>query len=177
MLYVAERRPRHRGTDGGWDLPRTQEKQIVRNRDVFYVQRGDSSLRDQSAFGDLSDPEETGRTDTGIKVVNLRPRTGVEEVDSYQNKRAPMMCAIHGHILTLKHSHVAHQVVCLAVAARGSSSKGCLGHKTPEIGYAVGLNINTIKAERGRPWQKIVDERRDHVATGDGHRLGASRRS
>lgn len=78
MLYVAERRPRHRGSDLGWDLPRTQEEQIVRNRDVFDVQRGDSSVRDEGALWDLSDPEEAGRTDARVKVMNLRPRTGVE---------------------------------------------------------------------------------------------------
>lgn len=78
MLYIAERGPRHRGTDRGRDLPGAHKKQIVRNRVVFGVQRGDSSVGDESAVGDLSDPEEAGRTDTGIKVVNLRPRTGVE---------------------------------------------------------------------------------------------------
>ncbi len=138
------------------------------------MQSGDSSVRDESAFGDLRDPEEAGRTDTGIKVVNLRPRTGVEQVHSYQNKCAPMVCAVLGHVLTLKYSHVAHQGICYAVAALGSPRKSCLSRKTPEISDAVGLNINAIK-ERFRPWEKIVDERRDYVATGNGNRFGASR--
>ena len=60
-------------------------------------------------------PEETRRQDAAVEVVHLRPRTGVEEVDSNQCERTVVGLAIDD-ILTLERTDVGFEVVRPAIA-------------------------------------------------------------
>jgi hypothetical protein len=82
------------------------------------VQNGAAAahLEVDGGLPDVERPEEPGWEDAAVQVVQLRPRTGVEQVDSDEPERTPMDGAVHD-VLALEGSEVGFEVVRLAVAA------------------------------------------------------------
>jgi hypothetical protein len=58
-----------------------------------------------------------------IEIVNLRSRTGIEQVNSYEHERSAMVGTIRRNKFTLKDTHVGHYAVVVAVAIGGRPAK------------------------------------------------------
>ena len=69
-----------------------------------------SDILKSSAFRRRRVREETRGQDAAVQVVNLRPRTGVEEVNSYGARTRPVDVAVD-EILTLERADVGLEVV------------------------------------------------------------------
>ena len=67
---------------------RTQERNLVRNGQIGHMDRQSVTSDHNSVVWDLDNPEHTVCRDPWIKIMDLRPRTGVEEVQSYLHERA-----------------------------------------------------------------------------------------
>jgi hypothetical protein len=65
-----------------WQVPDAQERALVVHPEVH------------RAPADVQRPEETRWQDAAVEVVYLRPRTGVEKVDSYQGARRQLLLPV-----------------------------------------------------------------------------------
>ena len=68
--------------------------------------------------GDRCGPEQASLVNPGIEVVQLRPRTGVEDVDSGETERRIANVAVPAHELALHEPHVAGEEGKLDLFAR-----------------------------------------------------------
>jgi hypothetical protein len=67
------------------------------------------------AFADVERPEEPGGQDAAVEVVRLRPRTGVEQVDSNQGERTTVDGPVND-VFPVEGADVRFEVVRPAVA-------------------------------------------------------------
>ena len=84
-----------------------------------------------------------GRAD----VVDLRPRTGDVEVDSYFAERAELMAAVDRDVLTHVNTAVDVHVVMRPVAVHRRSTLEDLRDEALEIGHPIRLGIETVTQE------------------------------
>src|SRR6266436_1324340 len=108
-----------------------------------------------------------------VEIVNLRSRTGIEQVNSYEHERSAMVGTIRRNVFTLEDTHVGGYVVAVAVAVRGRAPQITQGGKSPKIGDAVQFHIQALKPERNRSWREDVGHRR--YAARNRHRVGNPR--
>jgi hypothetical protein len=108
----------------------------------------------------------------GLKSFDLQSRTGIEEIESYQDERATVMRAIRGYVLALHYSHVGEEEVLIGVAACGGAGVVSESCAATEIRYRAGLMIDRFTKE---PREERMDERRKHDAARDWNRLSISR--
>src|SRR4030095_946575 len=96
---------------------RSEELERVDHRQILYVQDGTPAVDPEidRALADVERPEEPGGQDAAVEVVHLRPRTGVEQVDSNQGERT-MMDGPVNDVLPVEGADVRFEVVRLAVA-------------------------------------------------------------
>src|SRR5262249_38211168 len=144
---------------------------------------------DHCVVRDLQQPEQTVWSDPRIEIVHLRPRNGVEEVDSDLHEGAMRQggfclprTSIHDgpHVLALIHADVRADVVELALIVGARARRIPHRYNAFEIGDAVGIRIEAIEpATHAR--KELIDERwardagrndewRKDVATGNGDR-------
>jgi hypothetical protein len=151
---------------------------VVCYHHVLKVELGCPAANGKGAIRNLNDPEEAGRADARVKVVNLVPRTGVKEVNSYFDKGAAVVRTIQRDVLTLVHAYVSLQMVCSASGICCRTCEDCHGDKAAEVGEPIRFYI--LSFEKGvdayRPWHKLMDdpESRDEIAARDWNRLGIS---
>src|SRR5437588_12093705 len=79
----------------------TCEDAVINNVGFGQVYRHFIAIHGDGAVGNLHDPEQPGLPNVAIEIVHLRSRTGIEEVNSYEHKRAHMMTAVGGYVLPL----------------------------------------------------------------------------
>ena len=79
-----------RGSRRGRGVVRPEELERVDDRQVLHVQDGAPvvHLEVDRALADVERPEQSRRQDAAVEIVHLRPRTGVEEVDSDEGERS-----------------------------------------------------------------------------------------
>jgi len=80
----------------------------------------------------------------GADVVNLRPRTGDVEVDSYFAERAELMAAIDCDVLTHVNAAVDVHVVRRAVAVHRRSTLEDLRDEALEVSHPIRLGIEAV---------------------------------
>src|SRR5262249_14615287 len=66
----------------------SEEREVVHHGDVTQMELGGPALDAECVIGEASRPEETRRCNATVEVVNLRARTGLEEIDSYESESA-----------------------------------------------------------------------------------------
>ena len=74
-----------------------------------------ADLEIERRLPEVEGPEEARRQDAAVEVAQLRPRTGVEQVDSYQRERAVMGVAVDD-VIALERANIGLEVVGRAVA-------------------------------------------------------------
>jgi len=95
-----------------------EELEGVDHGQAFHVQHR-SLVADLEVDGSLADvkcPEESGGENAAVEVVQLRPRTGVIEVDSYQRERSAPHRAVDD-VVALEGPDVGLEVVHLSVVS------------------------------------------------------------
>ena len=97
---------------------RPEELEAVDHGKALHVQHRSpvADLEVDGGFADVECPEETGGENAAVEVVQLRPRTGVKEVDSYQRERPAPGGAIDD-VFALEGSDVGLEVVHLSVVS------------------------------------------------------------
>jgi len=109
-----------------------------------------------------------------IEIVDLRSRTGIEEVNSYEHERSAMVGAIRRHVFALKDTHVGGYVVGVAITIRGRSCEVSQCGKATEIGDTVQFHIQPLKPKIDWARGEDVDQRRDIYSSRDGNGVGIS---
>src|SRR5262245_45377685 len=101
-----------------WRAVGPEELEGVDHRHALDVQHRSlvADLEVDGGFADVECPEESRGENAAVEVVQLRPRTGVIEVDSYQRERSAPDGAIDD-VLALESTDVGFEVVDPAVAA------------------------------------------------------------
>jgi hypothetical protein len=109
-------------------------------------------------------PEETRRQDAAVEVVHLRPRTGVEEVDSNQGERTLVRHAIDDE-LALERANVGFEVVRPAIARARSADMERDRSRSIEVRDCRRFVIEALKGDSrkgkghgGIAWSKDVDD-------------------
>src|SRR5262245_47191539 len=99
--------PLHAEVDHRGRVVRAEELERVDHGQVLHVQDGAPAVDREidRALADVESPEETGGQDAAVEVVYLRPRTGVEQVDSNQGERAAMDRTAN-HVLSIECANV-----------------------------------------------------------------------
>ena len=108
FVYVSRRCPFHVNANCSRHEDRPEELEVINHRYMLHVQLCRVTFNPKGIVRNLHDPKQTGRLNTAVEVVKLhrKARTGLVEVNSNENERAPMMRAIRGNVFALKHSHV-----------------------------------------------------------------------
>ena len=88
-------------------------------------------------------PKEARRQDTAVEVVHLRPRTGVEQVNSYQGKRSTLDGAVR-NAPPLEGADVGLEVVRRAVARAGGTDMVGESTRPIEVGNRRGFDIQAL---------------------------------
>ena len=109
------------------------------------------------------------------------PRTGVKEVNSYLDERAPGMRAIRRYILALIDANIRLGDVILTFVVDCRPARVRQRRQTTEIRDTIQLRVEPIESD-GWAWKKLVDLKRrksrraEHIATCDRHRRNLSPR-
>ena len=136
--------------------------------------KSDTILVDgECAIRHLRGPEEAGGKDSSVEVVNLGSRTGIKEVNSYQDEGAVVMFAVCGHVFALEHPYIAGEIEAVAIGIRGRARKHGYACEAFEVRDGARLDVNPVIADGRWTREKKVDktaEGRNHVAAGDRNR-------
>lgn len=103
-------------------------------------------------LADVERPEETRGKDAAVEVVELRPRTGVKDVDSYQRKRSPVDRTVH-QVLSLERPDVGFEVVHRAVVTASGADVISNRGRAVEIGERHGHHVESREGQPGE-WQR-----------------------
>lgn len=143
MAYLALRRVGHVKTDRGWNFGSPEQSETVNDGHIHRVKPiCPGAILAQGIVGNLNGPEEG--VNGAVEVMYLQPRTGVEEVKSYQHERAAVMRAIDGHILPLKHPQVGEEEVFVPVAVDRSAGVVRQRGEAAVVGQRAGLIVDVL---------------------------------
>ena len=166
--------------NGGGNRAGTKEEEIIGHGHVLQVDGESVAVNLDGIIRNLDYPENSGQRRAGIEIVDLVPRTGVKEVESYQHKCARPFGRFRGaHAadrafdadkLSLEDANVGADVVGVALTVGGGASGVSHGHRALKVVDAVGIGIATIKASTGAG-KKGVDQRWKNVAAENGLRF------
>ena len=155
--------------------PWSKEKRVVDCALFGQVEARRPVAHGQRIIRYRDNPEQAGLGNVPVEIVNLRSRTGIEQVNSYEHERSAMVGTILRNVFTLEDTHVGGYVVAVAVAVRGRAPQITQRGKSPKIGDAVQFHIEALKPERNRSWGEDVDHWREVYASRNGHRVGIPR--
>ena len=101
VLYLSKRRPGDVNVHQAESLAGATKRAVIYHSDVFQMKPDGILLERKCAIWHLRGPEEARGKDGGVKVVKLRSRTGIEEVNSYHDEGAAVVLSVRGHIFAL----------------------------------------------------------------------------
>ena len=99
--------------------PWSKEKRVVDCALFGQVEARRPVAHEQRIIWNRDNPKQTGLGNVPIEIVNLRSRTGIEQVNSYEHERSAMVGTIRRNVFTLEDTHVGGYVVAVAVAVGG----------------------------------------------------------
>jgi hypothetical protein len=174
VLHFAEGRPGDVNVDQAESLAGPAESSVVYHSDVFEVKPGTVLIDVEGAVRHLRGPEETRREDGGVEVVNLRARTGLEEVNSYLDESAVVAFPVRGHVFALEDPDIAGEDEMITLAIGGRARKHGYTCEAFEVGDGAGLDVESVIADGDWPREERVEHahRGNHVPAGDGDRIG-----
>ena len=148
----------HLDADGGWHQIWSEELELVEDRDVcsphHRLAAGMAHLK--RVARQLDRPEQTRGADAAVEVVDLRARTGLEQVDSYQREGALLTGARLGNVGSVEDADVAFEVVVVAIAAGGRPDGIRLRREPGEIPDRRGINVGAIEDGAGERQRKAL---------------------
>jgi hypothetical protein len=83
-------------------------------------------------LAEVKRPEQARRQNAAVEIVQLRPRPGVEQVDSYQGERSVPDRAVRD-VLAFERADVRFEIVGLAVASAGAADVESEGREPVEV--------------------------------------------
>ena len=101
VLFLPERRPGDVNVHQAESLAGAAKKAVIYHSDVFQMKPDGILLERKCAIWHLRGPEEARGKDGGVKLVKLRSRTGIEQVNSYHDEGAAVVLSVRGQILAL----------------------------------------------------------------------------
>jgi hypothetical protein len=158
MLHFAERRPGDVNVDQAESLAGTAESPVIYHPDVFQVKPYSVLIDVESAIRHLGSPEETRREDRRIEVVNLRARTGLEEVNSYLDESAVVAFPVCGHVFALEDPNIAGEDEMIALAIAGRPRKHGYACEAFEVGDGARLDVKSVVSYGGWAGKKRMEQ-------------------
>jgi hypothetical protein len=114
-------------------------------------------------MGKLDRPEESRQGDAAVIVVNLRARTGLKQVDSYEGEAAVPCGPVNGDVLALHDPKVGLQIVRVPVVPpRLADVVGKRGGAV-EVGERARLDVETLERHAGERQHNAYRARREKV--------------
>jgi hypothetical protein len=114
-------------------------------------------------MGKLDRPEESRQKNAASIIVNLRARTGLKQVDSYEGEAAVPRGPVGGDVLALHNPHVSLQIVRVPVVPlRLADVKGHRGGAV-EVGECARLDVEALEPPAGERQPDVFRARRKHV--------------
>ena len=140
--------PLHAEVDKGRRVVRAEELKRVDHRKILHVQDCVPAvdLEIDRALADVERPEQSRGQDATVEVVNLRPRTGVEQVDSNQGERTAMDRPVDD-VLPIEGADIRFEVVRPAVACAGAADMESHGGRSIEVGDGGRFVIEALKRD------------------------------
>src|SRR5262245_33152481 len=117
----------------------------------------------ESPTGKLDRPEESRQKDAAGIVVNLRARTGLKQIDSYEGEAAVLRGPVYGDVLALHNPHVGLKIIRVPIAPpRLADVVGQRGGAV-EVGERARLDVETLERSARERQRNICGARRKHV--------------
>lgn len=101
VLFPSERRPGDVNVHQAESLAGATKNAAIYQSDVFQMKPDGIFLERKCAIWHLRGPEEARGKDGSVKVVKLRSRPGIEQVNSYHDEGAAVVLSVRGQILAL----------------------------------------------------------------------------
>ena len=114
-------------------------------------------------MGKLDRPEESRQGDAAVIVVNLRARTGLKQVNSYEGEATVPRGPVDSDVLALHDPKVGLQIVRVPVAPpRLANVVGERGGAV-EVGERAWLDVETLERPAGERQLNVFRARREKV--------------
>ena len=117
----------------------------------------------EGPMGKLDRPEESRQKNAAGIVVNLRARTGLKQVDSYEGEAAVPRGPVDGDVLALHDPHVSLKIVRVPVTPLRLAD--VVGHRggAVEVGERAWLDVEALERCTGERQRNGFRARRKHV--------------